>query len=213
AKIWAVYISEAEKYDKGLVGSWKSDMEGMLIFVSAFSWRGLFSAILTAFLIESYKTLNPDAGDVTVQLLSQISQQLSASANGSSLNFNPAPEYAPSATALLCNALWFTSLGLSLSCALIATLLEQWARDFIYRSEIRSAPLIRARIFAFLYYGLKRFNMHAVVEVIPLLLHMALLLFFAGLVAFLVPVNTVMAVVAALILVVVTTTYCVLTFL
>jgi hypothetical protein len=130
---------------------------------------GLFSAILTAFLIESYKTLNPDAGDVTVQLLSQISQQLSASANGSSLNFNPAPEYAPSATALLCNALWFTSLGLSLSCALIATLLEQWARDFIHRSEIRSAPLIRARIFAFLYYGLKRFNMHAVVEVIKFL--------------------------------------------
>ncbi|KAJ7803056.1 hypothetical protein B0H14DRAFT_1649352 [Mycena olivaceomarginata] len=46
-KLWAVYISEAEKYDKALVESWKSDMEGMLIFA------GLFSASLTAFLIES----------------------------------------------------------------------------------------------------------------------------------------------------------------
>jgi hypothetical protein len=33
AKLWAVYVSEAEKYDKALVESWKSDMGGMLIFV------------------------------------------------------------------------------------------------------------------------------------------------------------------------------------
>ena len=33
SKMWAVYVSEAEKYDKALVKSWKSDMEGMLIFV------------------------------------------------------------------------------------------------------------------------------------------------------------------------------------
>jgi hypothetical protein len=33
ANLWAVYVAEAERYDKGLVESWKSDMEGMLIFV------------------------------------------------------------------------------------------------------------------------------------------------------------------------------------
>jgi hypothetical protein len=33
AKLWAVYVSEAEKYDRGLVESWRSDMEGTLIFV------------------------------------------------------------------------------------------------------------------------------------------------------------------------------------
>jgi hypothetical protein len=33
AKLWAVYVLEAEKYDKALVESWKSDMEGLLIFV------------------------------------------------------------------------------------------------------------------------------------------------------------------------------------
>ncbi|KAJ7637315.1 hypothetical protein DFH06DRAFT_1302730 [Mycena polygramma] len=207
AKIWAIYIGEAEKYDKGLVESWRSDMDGMLIFA------GLFSASLTAFLIESYKTLNPDSGDSTVRLLAQISQQLAASANGSSFAVPPSPKFTPSGPALVCNALWFISLGLSLSCALIATLLEQWARDFIHRSEIRSAPLIRARIFSFLYYGLKRFNMHAVVEIIPLLLHTALLFFLAGLVAFLVPVNTAMAVVAAVMLAILTAVYSLLTIL
>jgi hypothetical protein len=40
AKLWAVYVSEAEKYDKALVETWKSDMEGLLIFV-----RNIFIAI------------------------------------------------------------------------------------------------------------------------------------------------------------------------
>ncbi|KAJ7217578.1 hypothetical protein B0H12DRAFT_331968 [Mycena haematopus] len=40
SKLWAIYISEAEKYDRVLVESWKSDMEGLLIFVgSSLSFR------------------------------------------------------------------------------------------------------------------------------------------------------------------------------
>ncbi|KAJ7480892.1 hypothetical protein FB451DRAFT_154197 [Mycena latifolia] len=207
AKLWAVYISEAEKYDKALVESWKSDMEGMLIFA------GLFSASLTAFIIESYKTLTTDPGDSTVQLLAQISQQLAAAADGNTF-IMPAPtHFTPPATSLVCNAFWFISLGLSLTCALIATLLEQWARDFLHKADMRSAPLIRARIFAYLYYGLQRFNMHTVVDIIPLLLHASLLFFFAGLVAFLIPINRIMTIVAAALLVVVLGVYSLLTFL
>ncbi|KAJ7115417.1 hypothetical protein C8R44DRAFT_629009 [Mycena epipterygia] len=118
---WAVYVSKAQKYDKALVESWKSDMEGILIFA------GLFSASLTTFLIKSYKTLNPNSGNTTVQLLSQISHQLVASANGSTFSTPEPPPFTPSASSLICNALWFFSLGLALSCTLIATLLEQWA--------------------------------------------------------------------------------------
>jgi hypothetical protein len=33
AKLWTIYISEAEKYDKALLEGWKSDMQGLLIFV------------------------------------------------------------------------------------------------------------------------------------------------------------------------------------
>ncbi|KAJ7056177.1 hypothetical protein C8F01DRAFT_1312263 [Mycena amicta] len=196
SKLWAVYVSEAEKYDKSLVESWKSDMEGMLIFA------GLFSASLTAFIVESYKTLTPDSGDATVQLLAQISQQLFSAANGT-----------PHETAIVCNVLWFLSLGLSLTCALVATLLEQWARDFLHRAEMRSSPIVRARIYSYLYYGLKRFQMHTVVDIIPLLLHASLLLFFGGLVAFLLPINHAVAGVAAGILLVVLCVYMTLTLL
>ncbi|KAJ7438052.1 hypothetical protein FB451DRAFT_1416491 [Mycena latifolia] len=209
AKLWAVYISEAEKYDKALVESWKSDMEGMLIFAKA----GLFSASLTAFLIESYKTLNPDSGDTTVKLLTQISLQLAASANGSTLQLPESTPFTPPAALLVCNGLWFISLGFSLTCALIATLLEQWARDFLHKADMRSAPVIRARVYSYLYYGLKRFNMHTVVEIIPLLLHASLLFFFAGLVAFLIPVNAIMTAITGVLLFIVASVYAVLTLL
>ncbi|KAJ7505909.1 hypothetical protein B0H11DRAFT_1645015, partial [Mycena galericulata] len=204
---WAVYISEADKYDNALVESWKSNMEGMLIFA------GLFSASLTAFIIESYPTLTPDSGDATVQLLTQISQQLAAAANGSTFHMPTPPPFTVPTTSLVCNALWFISLGLSLTCALIATLLEQWAREFLHRADMRSAPVIRARIFSYLYFGLKRFRMHTVVDIIPLLLHASLLFFFAGLVAFLIPINLPIAAVAAVLLFIVTAVYSVLTLL
>ncbi|KAJ6555015.1 hypothetical protein DFH09DRAFT_1365966 [Mycena vulgaris] len=178
AKLWAVYVSEAEKYDKALVESWKSDMEGMFIFGRRVS-----------------------------------SPPVSAAANGSTF-IAPVPTvFIASTTSLVCNALWFIILGLSLTCALIATLLQQWARDFLHRADMRSAPVIRARIFSYLYYGLKRFNMHTVVETIPLHLHSSLLFFFAGLVAFLVPINFGIAAVAVALLAIVVALYSLLTLL
>ncbi|KAJ7099833.1 hypothetical protein C8R44DRAFT_947265 [Mycena epipterygia] len=214
AKIWVVYIDEAEKYDKGLVESWKSDMEGLLIFcLMRYPKAALFSAIVTAFIIESYKTLNSDSGNLTVHLLSQISQQLAAAANGSTFDIPQSIPFTPPATSVVCNAFWFISLGLSLACALVATLVEQWAREFLHRTDMRSAPLIRARMFSYLYCGLRRFRMHTVVEIIPLLLHASLLFFFGGLVAFLIPVNPAMTLIAAALLTIVAAVYVVLTLL
>ncbi|KAJ7255915.1 hypothetical protein C8J57DRAFT_1235837 [Mycena rebaudengoi] len=186
AKVWSIYIAEAERYDAALVESWKADMEGLLIF------SGLFSASLTAFLIESYKTLQPDSGNMTLDVLSQISLQLTALAHNTSFTTEPPRTFEPTRAALLCNSLWFFSLALSMTCALLATLVEQWAREFIHKTEIKPSPIRRARIFSFLYFGLRRFGMHKVVDTIPMLLHASLILFFGGLVAFLLPINRLM---------------------
>ncbi|KAJ7153333.1 hypothetical protein C8R46DRAFT_912551, partial [Mycena filopes] len=185
-KLWTIYVGEAERYDKALVESWKADMEGMLIF------SGLFSASLTAFLIESYRSLQPDSGDSTVRLLAQISDQLVALSTNSSFVPPVPPVFEPSSSSLVCNILWFLSLTLSLTCALLATLVEQWAREFLHKTETRPSPVRRARVFAFLYFGLRRFGFHFVVDLIPLLLHIALVLFLAGLIAFLSPINHIM---------------------
>ncbi|KAJ6494325.1 hypothetical protein C8R45DRAFT_987954, partial [Mycena sanguinolenta] len=182
-------------------------MEGMLIF------SGLFSASLTAFLIESYKVLQPDSGDLTVAGIALLSNQLAAIARNTTFVSPPPSNFTPTAASLWCNALWFISLSLSLTCALLATLVEQWAREFLHKTEMRPSPLRRARIFSFLYFGLKHFRMHTIVDAIPFLLHASLLLFFAGLVAFLLPVNHIMMYLMCIVLLGFIVLYAVLTIL
>ena len=83
------------------------------------------------------------------------------------------------------NALWFLSLVISLTCALLATLLQQWARRYLKATQSRYAPHKRARIRAFLAEGVERLLLPWTVEILPTLLHISLFLFFAGLVVFL----------------------------
>ncbi|KAJ6602092.1 hypothetical protein DFH09DRAFT_900288, partial [Mycena vulgaris] len=105
---------------------------------------GLFSASLVAFIIESHKTLSLDQGALMIQVLAQI---LDSRSNTSALS-----TFHPTSASLVCKTVWFLGLGISLSCAIMATLVEQWARDFIQETEIRP-PIIRARLFSYLYFG------------------------------------------------------------
>ncbi|KAF5312134.1 hypothetical protein D9619_002727 [Psilocybe cf. subviscida] len=189
--LWSTYLSLSEKDNKVRAQNWKSNMDTLLIFA------GLFSASVTAFIIESYKTLNPDPNNASILLLARISQQLeSIINNGSQLmitsHSNPlqGDNFSPPTSALVCNYLWFLSLSFSLMCALSATLVEQWTRRYLQATISRPAPQDRARIGAFLYQGIKVYRMSAIVEIIPMLLHISLFFFFAGLVAFLAPLNT-----------------------
>ncbi|KAG6830287.1 hypothetical protein H0H87_008585 [Tephrocybe sp. NHM501043] len=75
AKIWAAYNAEATKEDQALVRNITEDMNYMLIFA------GLFSATVTAFLVESYKNLKPDPNDVTNALLVNLTTTMTSHAN------------------------------------------------------------------------------------------------------------------------------------
>ncbi|KAJ7157350.1 hypothetical protein C8R46DRAFT_1225946 [Mycena filopes] len=208
-KVWSIYLAQAKKYDKALVESWRDNVTGILIFA------GLFSAVVAGFIVEGYKTLQPDPADSTNHLLAQISLQLAHMSNGinGSLVLSPVPQIPPSKSALACNILWFTSLGLSLSCALIATLVGQWTQEFLHLAERHSAPVVGARLMSYLYYGIRRYNMHTIVGIIPLLLHASLFLFFAGLVAFLVPINIAVMSASAAVFFIFTAAYLTLTIL
>jgi len=149
----------------------------------------------------------------------QISQQLATMSNGSQPDILPLPSslnqsyFQPTTSALVCNTLWFLSLAFSLTCALTATLVEQWARNYLQATESRPTPQKRARICAYLYQGLQKFGMATVVEAIPLLLHISLLLFFAGLVEFYRPVNSIISYLALATLAVCVGLYTLTTFL
>jgi hypothetical protein len=170
---------------------------------------GLFSVIVTVFITESYKKLSPNSGDQTVALLTQL---VNSSARAPAALQNSPPFKTP-ASIVRVNVFWFLSLILSLSCALLATLMQQWARRYLEYAQHHSAPRKRARIRAYMFEGVEKFRLSGVVEALPLLLHTSVFLFFAGLIDFLFPINNVVARYALSCIVVFASIYAILTVL
>ncbi|KAF8801208.1 hypothetical protein BYT27DRAFT_7174551 [Phlegmacium glaucopus] len=182
-KLWLIYNKEAESYDRALMETWKDDMDSIIIFA------GLFSAVLTAFLVDATKSLKPDPTEQTnallsqtVVLLAQISQQLGP--NGSqtiTLPPQPLELFKPNPSDLRVNIFWYMSLGFSITAALGATLVQQWVRDYLQLFQRLSGSLERSRMRQYLFHGLSSNHMALLVECIPAFIHISLFLFFIGL--------------------------------
>ena len=98
----------------------------------------------------------------------------------------------PPSYAIWVNSLWFSSLVISLTCALLATSSHQWARRYIRVTQLaRCSPEKRARMRAFFANGAEKMHIAQVVDGLPTLLHLSVFLFFAGLAILLINVNLV----------------------
>jgi hypothetical protein len=91
------------------------------------------------------------------------------------------------------NVLWALSLISSLTCALSAILVRQWIQEYFSYSRCHTVPSTRARIRAYLFDGLSQHRLDQVISFIPLLLHLSLLLFGAGLITCFFSLNNVVA--------------------
>ena len=148
--------------------------------------------------------IRPNPQDTATFYLALIQQQLASQSNGThdpipdSLTNNPAQSFSAPPWAVWVNGLWFLSLVISLTCALMATLLQQWARRYMEVAYPRYSPRKRARIRAFYSEGVEDLHVPWTVEALPALLHISLFLFFAGLAVFLFNVHiTIFSVVTA----------------
>jgi len=178
---------------------------------------GLYSAVLTAFIVERQKTLSPNPSDEiayyarqAVVLLAQISAQLAASGSPvpPAVLFPPAfPEFRAAGSDVRVNVYWFMSLVFSLSAALGATLVQQWAREYVQFFQRYSHPLKRARIRQFLHEGANRWHMDLVVHLVPALIHISLFLFFLGLADSLFQINAATATTTTIVIVICTLCY------
>jgi hypothetical protein len=102
---------------------------------------------------------------------------------------NP-PSFSPPRYAIWVNSLWFLSLAISLTCAMLATLLQQWARRYVRTTQmLRCSPEKRARMRAYFANGVDKFHVPWAVEALPTLVHLSLLMFFAGLLIYLFNIN------------------------
>ena len=155
----------------------------------------MYSAVLTAFLVESYKTLQPNTTTDLVSVLHSIPYQLSASKDGVlSTGSSPALNVSsfistsrPSRTAELVNLLWFASLVLSLACASFCITVQQWLREFLAMGDEDAQCRLRIRYFR--ERGLSRWMVYDVAAILPLLIQISLALFLVGLCYFTAAVN------------------------
>ncbi|KZW03404.1 hypothetical protein EXIGLDRAFT_695851 [Exidia glandulosa HHB12029] len=131
ARVWKVYRKEATAHDSALLDGWNSTLDILLIFA------GLFSAVATAFVVESYQLLQPDNAAYTAAAL-YILVSATKNSTGISLPAPPDLQYASALTRWI-NGLWFTSISLSLIVALLSILVKQWI------SEYRARNLASAR--------------------------------------------------------------------
>jgi hypothetical protein len=128
-----------------------------------------------------------------VALLAQISQQVSPIAPQVSISSAPPPPYptfSPNPSDVRINVFWFMSLIFSLFAALLATLVQQWVRDYMHVFQRYSNPLKSARLRQYLYEGAEGWYMPMVAESVPGLVHVSLFLFFLGLGDSLLAINT-----------------------
>ncbi|KAL0568156.1 hypothetical protein V5O48_013838, partial [Marasmius crinis-equi] len=173
---WDVFTKEIEKYDQEMFKSWTKDLNILLVFA------GLLSIVATMFTIESYQWLREDPANVTVALLAQISQQIAQpnlllpTKPQSQQSFYPAP------SSVRINCFWFLSLILSLATGLLSLLCKQWLHEA--RETPTSMPRESLAIRHMRHDSFDKGKVPLLIATLPVLLEIALLLFFAGLLDF-----------------------------
>ncbi|KAG9099253.1 hypothetical protein FS749_001717 [Ceratobasidium sp. UAMH 11750] len=175
AGIWQLYVEEANEHDNELVKGKNDNLDVMLLFAA------LFSAILTAFLVDSKNMLQQDSADLTVTLLLAIAQSQQRLEQGTpqALPVIELPQFSASMSARWVNGLWFTALALSLAAALIAMLSKEWLTTFA-TSRSRS-PRIYTLHHQKRLRGLADWRAWLIIDLLPSMLHLSFLLFSLGL--------------------------------
>ncbi|KAK0232175.1 hypothetical protein EDD85DRAFT_102576 [Armillaria nabsnona] len=187
------YLEECTAFDLGMVEGWRDALDVLLVFA------GLFSAVVSTFLVQATQSLQIDYSAVTATLLIELINVQRAAANGSVVNNVPSADLAfrPSASGSWVNGLWFTSLALSLGTALFAVLTKQWIHQYMLVPS--GTPRDKCRVRHFRYIGLRQWRVDFIIGLLPVLMSSSLALFLVGLVIFIVPLHvTISCVIGAL---------------
>ncbi|KII87728.1 hypothetical protein PLICRDRAFT_646284 [Plicaturopsis crispa FD-325 SS-3] len=185
AEVWEHYLQEATIRDKDMLTSWSQNMDALLVF------SGLFSAVVTTFLVDAYKLLQPDPQQMTNALLLNIAQSFHALANNATIPvyIEPSDQNQTTVAATFVNCAWFASLAFTLAASLIILLVKQLILGYGFNIEVGSqqeqAHCRQQRRDA-----LRTWHIPSLINSLPTILHVSLGLFFVGLVVQLQAINT-----------------------
>lgn len=177
ARVWHMYAGEVMAYDLDTVNGWKDNLDVFLVFV------GLFSTIVTSFLVQSSQALQ-DFGMINASLLIELIAVQRAVVSGlSPEDIPPSPYSGDSRTGqtidIVVNALWIASLTISLASALVAVLAKQWLHH--YAAAASGTQRDRVLLQQCRFMALEQWHIPFIVGMLPLMLHVSLFLFWAGL--------------------------------
>ncbi|KAJ7598365.1 hypothetical protein C8J56DRAFT_769502 [Mycena floridula] len=148
-----------------MVKDWDKDIDTVLIFA------GLFSAVVTAFVIESYRWLSEDPADKMVRVLSRLSEHLGTA----NITSNDQTLFTVDSRSIRINCFWFLSLLLALSAASAGILAKQWLRE--YRRDAAMSSKQSLALQQLRYESWNKWKVPAIIASLPLLLELALALF------------------------------------
>ncbi|KAK0225053.1 hypothetical protein EDD85DRAFT_980254, partial [Armillaria nabsnona] len=185
ARVWKTYKDESRNHDVNMVKESRDNVDVLLVFA------GLFSAVVTTFVVQTSQSLQPNYAAMSASLLYESVLVQCAIADGSPVNtiasspLNPTIAFVPATTDVWVNGLWFTSLFLSLMTALVAVLVKQWLHHYVALPS--GTPRDRSFTRQFQYTGFNKWHVQVIIGLLPVLMHLALAIFFSGLVIFLHP--------------------------
>ena len=145
---------------------------------------GLFSAVLTAFIIDVYAELKVDHSEYSSHLLRQILRQQQGKDIDQSVMDEPQAQ--PSTTVVVVLSLWFASLALSLASALFSIFMKQWFHVYEKWMSASQEGFQQAIILRLFYKGgFETWRVPEIFAALGVLLQFALILFVIGLVTYL----------------------------
>ncbi|SJL12542.1 uncharacterized protein ARMOST_15970 [Armillaria ostoyae] len=170
ARIWPIYLEEAADFDASMLAEWRDTIDVLLVFA------GLFSAVLTTFVVQTSQNMQPDYNEAPMFLLFEILKATASNGTQISIPSTPTSFFSSSRSDEWLNSLWFVSLTLSLITALVAVLVKQWLHQYVAIVSDSSAHG-RARIRHLRYAGLQTWQVPMIIGLLPVLLHVSLALF------------------------------------
>jgi len=186
---WETLKKGIDKYDDEMCRAWNGELDTILTFVCYLSspssmitltmlvQTGLFSAAVTAFCIESFQALSQSSADTTNIFLIAISQQL-ANSSAPIASMSMVEGFAPNASEIRTNVLYFISLALALSVSSVCILGKQWIREYQKDISVSACDAVRVRQARF--DSLEAWKVPQIMAGLPVVLLVALMLFFSG---------------------------------
>ncbi|KAK0489230.1 hypothetical protein IW261DRAFT_1414600 [Armillaria novae-zelandiae] len=156
ARVWKTYEDESRSHDANIVEESRDNVDVLLVFA------GLFSAVVTTIVAQTYQSLQADYAAMSTSLLFELILVQRAIANGSSVDTISASPLNPRIR--LC----------SYYHGCLVALPSGTPRDRSFTRQFR-------------YAGFQKWHVQVIIGLLPVLMHLALAIFLVGLVLFLRP--------------------------